>query len=195
MRPVPRYLLWRIGLAHATTQTSAAERDCLVRHATGRKRLVEIGVWEGVTTCRLRAAMSPDAILYGIDPYLPGRLGFSTHERIAHGDVGRLRNGRVEWLRMTGVQAAQKFVEDQQPPVDFIFIDGDHSYQGLRNDWEHWTRLLAPGAIAALHDSRSSATRQIDDAGSAQFTSQIILQDPRFSLAETVDTLTVMRRA
>src|SRR3954466_9025749 len=68
---------WFVGLAGPETQTTVAERDCLCRYAAGCRRVVEIGVWHGVTTCRLRGQMAADRILYAVDPYPVGRLGVS----------------------------------------------------------------------------------------------------------------------
>ncbi len=182
-----------MGLAQAETQTTDAERDCLSRHAAGRRRLVEIGVWHGVTTCRLRKAMAPDAAIFAVDPYPRGRLGFNMHRIIAHREVARVPNGRVHWVPQTGAEAAASLRD--YGPFDFVFIDGDHSYEGLQADWRGWRPLLAPGGIIALHDSRSTPERRIgDDAGSVRFTSEVILGDPDFTLAAAVDSLTVVRR-
>ncbi len=188
------FLLWSLGLAQAETQTTSAERECLARHAAEKKRLVEIGVWHGVTTCCLRQAMASDGTLFAVDPYPVGRLGFSAQRSIAHREVRRIHNGYVKWLRKTGAEAARDYLAAGEEPVDFVFIDGDHSYEGLRRDWQGWSPLLGPGGVVALHDSRSSAERLIDDAGSVIFTREVILHDPRFELLETIDTLTVLRR-
>ncbi|MBX3501795.1 MAG: class I SAM-dependent methyltransferase [Alphaproteobacteria bacterium] len=37
--------------------------------------------------------------------------------------------------------------------VDFAFVDGDHSYRGLRKDVFLVRELLKPGALMALHDT------------------------------------------
>ena len=189
MRALPHYLAWMFGLAEAETQTTAAERDCLAHHAAGRRALVEIGVWHGVTTKRLRASMSGDGCLTAVDPFQPGRLGFSLAERIARREVDTIRNGRVRWIRDTGSAAARG-----HGMVDFIFIDGDHSEAGLLADWTAWHPLVLPGGIVALHDSRSTPTRQIDDAGSVIVTRRDIVPDPRFEVVACVDSLTVLRR-
>jgi predicted O-methyltransferase YrrM len=193
MRVMVQFGLWCLGLAPAETQTSEAERECLVRYASGKKRIVEIGVWQGVTTCRLRQVMHPQGVLIGVDPFPKGRFGFSSHQVIAHREVERIPNGSVQWRLLTGVAAARAHRGDGGDPVDFVFIDGDHSYNGLRNDWEAWSNLIAPFGIIALHDSRSSTTSQIDNAGSVIFTKEVILPDSRFEVVETVDTLTVLR--
>lgn len=194
MRVLTHFLLWNAGLARAETQTSESERACLARHAAGRRRLVEVGVWHGVTTCRLRRAMNAEGILFGVDPYPPGRLGFSAQRVIARREVEKSSGGEVRWLRLTGVDAARLLIEACEPPLDFVFIDGDHSYEGLRGDWEAWSGLVAPGGVVALHDSCSSAEREIEDAGSVRYTRDVVRRDARYELAEVIDTLTVMRR-
>jgi predicted O-methyltransferase YrrM len=190
MKVLTHYVKWTLGLAAAETQTTSAERNCLSRHAWGRRRLVEIGVWHGVTTKRIRSVMNPDGVLTAVDPFPSGRLGISLQERIAHSEVGEVSNGTVTWVRTTGAEAARG-----HEPVDFVFIDGDHSEEGLLADWEAWSPLVEPGGIVALHDSRSSRRRVIDDAGSVKVTNEVILPDKRFELVETVDTLTVLERA
>ena len=98
MRVITHLLLWRLGLAKAETQTSEAERDCLARVAAGKKRLVEIGVWHGVTTCRLRKAMCPDGLLFAVDPYPVGRSGLqrTVANCAVRGFTSRQRKSRVD---------------------------------------------------------------------------------------------------
>jgi cephalosporin hydroxylase len=36
--------------------------------------------------------------------------------------------------------------------VDFLFIDGDHSYQGVKADFENYSPLVRPGGLVVLHD-------------------------------------------
>lgn len=194
MRVMTHFLLWNLGLAGAETQTSLAERDCLARHARGRRCLVEIGVWHGVTTCRLRAAMASDGVLFGVDPFPAGRLGFSAQWEIARKEVRKVANGTIRWVRLTGVEAARNHGSLETGPADFVFIDGDHSFDGLRGDWEAWSPIVSVGGVIALHDSCSSQSRPIGDAGSVSYTDQVIRLDPRFELVDTVDTLTVFRR-
>ena len=37
-------------------------------------------------------------------------------------------------------------------PVDFMFIDGDHSYEGVKADFYNFIPLLKSGGICAFHD-------------------------------------------
>ncbi len=36
--------------------------------------------------------------------------------------------------------------------LDFLFIDGDHSYEGVRNDYVMYSPFVRPGGIIAFHD-------------------------------------------
>lgn len=36
--------------------------------------------------------------------------------------------------------------------VDVLFIDGDHSYEGAKFDFDRYSKFVAPGGIIALHD-------------------------------------------
>ncbi len=184
------YLRYRLGLAAAATQTSPAEQDAIARWARGRRRCVEIGVWHGVNTRRIRDAMAADGVLAAVDPFPAGRLGVSFPALIARREVARSRNGTVRWLRTTGVDAGRAWTGT----VDFLFIDGDHAWDAIRGDWEAWSGHVEPGGVVCLHDSRSSAGRDIASAGSVRYTREVIARDPRFAVVETVETLTVLRR-
>ena len=37
-------------------------------------------------------------------------------------------------------------------PVDVLFIDGDHTYAGIRSDYEMYGPLVRDGGIVAFHD-------------------------------------------
>jgi len=193
MSTLGHFLKWRLGLASAQTQTTVAEREAIGRHAAGARFLAEIGVWHGVTTLVLRKAMAPTGTCFAIDPYPIGRLGVSFPQIIAHREVLKSNNGTICWVRDTGHQAALN-PSIAKAEFDFLFIDGDHSYDGLKRDWEAWRSRMRPGGIVALHDSRSTPIRNIDGAGSVIYTEKIILKDPWFDLIDTVDSLSVVRR-
>jgi len=42
--------------------------------------------------------------------------------------------------------------EFQGEPVDFLFIDGDHTAVGVRQDFEDYRHLVRPGGLIAFHD-------------------------------------------
>jgi hypothetical protein len=77
-------------------------------------------------------------------------------------------------------------------PLDFLFVDGDHSWAGLEGDWRDWTPHVVPGGVVALHDSRPMPDRDV--LGSVRFTTEIVLNHPGFAVVDTVDSLTVLER-
>lgn len=194
MSVLTHFLTWRLGLASAEAVTTAAEAECLTRHARGKKRLAEIGVWQGGTTRRLRAVMAPDATLFAVDPFPKGRLGFSTQRAIATREVEKTANGSVVWVRQTAAEAARTAPVREGGGFDLVFLDALHTYDGLREDWEAWAPLVASGGVIAIHDSRATPGGHAEDVGGVRFTNDVILKDPRFEAVEAVDSLTVLRR-
>ncbi len=182
------WLQYILGRRAADTQVSAAERECVARHAAGRRQLVEIGVMHGATTGLLRSVMHPDGSITAIDPHRPGRLGISFERLIAVREVKRYRRGRAALLRKLSYEAAAGWTE----PIDFLFVDGDHSWTGIERDWRDWSPFVIPGGIVALHDSRSVPSRA--DLDSVRYTQEVILRDKWFRPVEAVDSLTVLER-
>ncbi|WP_049982659.1 class I SAM-dependent methyltransferase [Halorubrum sp. BV1] len=41
---------------------------------------------------------------------------------------------------------------DDQESIDFLFIDGDHSYEGVKQDFQMYADLMADDGIVAFHD-------------------------------------------
>lgn len=182
------WLVHGMGLGAAPTQLTAAERACLVRHATNRRSLVEIGVMFGASSALMRGVMAPDALWTGIDPHPPGRLGVSFERRVAERELARVPRGRAELLRAWSHEAAA----DWSRPIDLLFIDGDHSWEGIERDWRGFSPHVVPGGVVVLHDSRSLPGRE--DLDSVRYTQTVVRADERFRLVEEVDSMTVVER-
>jgi predicted O-methyltransferase YrrM len=86
-------------------------------------------------------------------------------------------------------------VESQLPKqFDFIFVDGDHSFEGLKNDWQIVLRRLSPGGIVCLHDTSVPASEPYRRLGSSAFFDSQIGPHPDFEWIECCHTLNVLRR-
>jgi predicted O-methyltransferase YrrM len=78
---------------------------------------------------------------------------------------------------------------------DFIFVDGDHSVEGITRDWKDWAPRVRPGGLIALHDTEvASANPHVASLGSFWFFQNVIRFDSRFETLEQVDTLSILRR-
>jgi predicted O-methyltransferase YrrM len=179
-----------LGRDTPATQTSRAERDLLAKCLPGRRRIVEIGVFEGFTTRVLAEASDAEAKVYGVDPFLCGRAGISWSLFIArHHNKRSLATGKLELVRNFSTE-----VGDRIPcPVDFVFIDGDHSLEGITADWDFWSRRVDPGGIIALHDViAGDGVPPSKLFGSHAHFRETISRDPRFSVVDQVDSLAVL---
>src|ERR1700733_1962956 len=136
-----RWLMHSLGWRKADTQTTLTERECLARHARNKQSLVEIGVMHGVGTALLRKVMDPSGTLTAIDPPPRGRLGISFERLIALREIHAQSGGKVVLLRQFSYEVAAVWNND----IDFLFVDGDHSWRGIDRDWRDWSRFIAVG--------------------------------------------------
>ena len=188
-------MLYAVGLQRAATQVTPAELECLLVHARSKQRLLEIGVYEGASTTLLIGAAAGDAHVYAVDPFLKGRLGICWAKGIALKQIaiGIRSNADVR------VHVVEQFSHDAAAAIegsfDFMFIDGDHSLEGIRQDWDDWSGRVNDGGIIALHDTRvPSHNPGVAQLGSFQYFQSTIRVDPRFDLLQQVESLSILRR-
>lgn len=186
------FLKYIAGIDPPQTQTTLAEQQALATYAEGKNMVVEIGVFEGFTTEILARSMSPKGKLYGIDPFFKGKLGVCYGELICK---HYLKKNRLLDRVVLIPKLSWEAVNDVKENIDFIFIDGDHSYEGLRRDWNDWSGKIIPGGCAALHDTQLSSNASTEKRmGSHIFFEDAISRDTRFDIVEQVDSLNILRR-
>lgn len=54
-------------------------------------------------------------------------------------------------VRGFSTQVVEK-IQAITPAIDLLFIDGDHSYEGVKADWDAYKAFLKPGSIVVFHD-------------------------------------------
>lgn len=62
---------------------------------------------------------------------------------------------RPRLIQSTSEEAYYNFFVLQDIKLDFIFIDGDHSYEGVKKDFELYSTLLTDKGIIVIHDTDS----------------------------------------
>ncbi len=109
--------------------------------------IVEIGVLDGLTTREMaKVAQVP---IYGIDPIIPD----SMNKRLIGNDEKIKQNLSFYPKFVFFKDYSFNVVKNWQQPFDFIFIDGDHTYDAVKQDFDQWFPLLSQGGIIAFHDS------------------------------------------
>jgi predicted O-methyltransferase YrrM len=75
-------------------------------------------------------------------------------------------------------------------PLDFLFIDGDHSYSGVRQDWQMYSPFVTAGSLIAFHDIvpdhalRFGIQTEHDAGGVHEFWREIKLSFPHHEFVE-----------
>ena len=145
------------GLIPPRPMHSDGEAALLERLAPGRRTVVEIGTYEGSSAVVFARAMDRDATLHLIDSYEGNALlfGWQGTERATRRVMERAtreRGGpRIEWH----VARSTEVAEGWSAAIDLLFIDGDHSEEGTRRDWDGFSPHVAVGGVVIFHDARA----------------------------------------
>lgn len=153
----PRAALVTVGAKRRGAKQKTREFSRLVRLVAKRKPSVvlEIGTMHGGTLwawCRLAAK---DSLLISVD--LPGGDFGGGYE---HSHAKKLRSyarGRQRLDLLAGdshdfgtLRRVQQVLGGRI--VDLLFIDGDHTYEGVRRDFAMYGPLVGEGGLVAFHD-------------------------------------------
>lgn len=117
--------------------------------------VVEIGTAAGGTLYLWTRLARPDALIVSID--LPGGqfgggyipLRTPLYRRFAR-ERQTLHLLRADSHAISTLENLTKLLKGA--PIDFLFIDGDHTYEGIKRDWEMYSPLVRRGGLIAVHD-------------------------------------------
>lgn len=115
---------------------------------------VEIGVRDGGYSKTLMEA-NPNLLLYGVDPYEPHqgyrdhvrKSTFEAFEKEAHDKLDGFKN--YHFIRDYSDKAVERFDDNS---LDFVYIDGDHSFYNCTQDIELWSKKVRHGGIISGDD-------------------------------------------
>lgn len=148
---------FQVGTEILMTQ---ADINCLasLANAASPETAVEIGCWSGGSS-RIISCFAKR--LYCIDHWMedPTQHGFFVPGRFAKQNP---RDKFIEFCRnMEGylhvsifpcVGPSETWAAVWRVPIDFLFIDGDHTYEGCKGDILGFGKHVRPGGIIAGHD-------------------------------------------
>jgi predicted O-methyltransferase YrrM len=119
------------------------------------KTVVEVGTSKGGTLFLWARLASPDAHLVSID--LPGGENNWAYPRWKEPFYKSFasQNQKIDLLR--GNSQSEAMIEELKKilgnkPIDFLFIDADHTYEGVKKDYELYSPLVSSGGVIAFHD-------------------------------------------
>lgn len=124
---------------------------------------VEVGAWLGRSTAYMAGEIMRRGLpvrFFAVDTWAgtPGDGAMEVTAALNNGDLypawdrNMRRAGVRDYvcpLQMRSVHAAVTFPYQS---LDFIFIDGDHSYRSVRADLDAWLPRLRAGGVIAGHD-------------------------------------------
>ena len=122
----------------------------------GFKTGIEIGTAYGgcanhlLTECKLER-------LYCVDPFkfypdMPGLFDQDDYTRLRSQTYKRLAAHKgVEFFLLNSKDAFESFT-NRKIQVDFVFLDGLHTYEMVKWEIEHYSKLIRPGGALIGHD-------------------------------------------
>jgi hypothetical protein len=142
--------------------------------------LVELGTYLGTSYCgfcQAIATQGPPTRVLAVDTWLgDAHSGSMTPESLAnfraHHDP---RYGTFSTLlQMTFDEAVTRFRDCE---IDLLHIDGYHTYEAVRHDFEIWRSKLSPRSVILFHD----VAEPVDDFGVWKLWDELISQFPSFT--------------
>jgi MMP 1-O-methyltransferase len=150
--------------------------------------IVEVGSFRGRSTTAL-ALGAKGAPVYAIEPHesFQGIYGteFGPQDRRAFFE-NMLRVGVVEDVRLVNL-SSEVVSRGWTRSIGLLWIDGDHTPEGVRRDFEAWERFLRPGGVVAFHDALDP------DGGPAQLIEGLLADS--FEQVAAADRLIALRRS
>ncbi len=119
------------------------------------RTVVEIGTEKGGTLYAWCRIAQPDAKIVSID--LPGGAfgGGYTLNDVKKFRAYKKKNQKLYFLRKDSHRQSTKkelLKKLNGRKIDFLMIDGDHKYAGVRKDWQLYSPLVKQNGLIVFHD-------------------------------------------
>jgi predicted O-methyltransferase YrrM len=122
----------------------------LARDAQGGP-FAEIGRFKGGSTLVFAAALPAGSELWSYDLHVALRPDMPGEELDAELRGALDRFGLAQKVHL--LVADSRTVDPPAEPLELLFIDGDHSYEGAKADFARWGAFVRPGGHLLFHDA------------------------------------------
>ena len=153
------------------------------------KKILEIGTANGGTLFLLCKILSPNSVISSID--LPeGKYGgdFYPEWKIPLYESFAKSTQKIHLIRDDShdikiLAKLKKTLEGEK--LDFVLIDGDHSYNGVKQDFEMYSCLVKHGGMIAFHDIKNGPKEYV--GGVPKFWEEISSRFPSIEIINEDD--------
>jgi predicted O-methyltransferase YrrM len=118
------------------------------------KLIAEIGSYVGASACCFGAALleNKDGKIFCIDTWNNDSMTEGYRDTWAEFCLNTKKYSKfIVPVRGISVQVANEVCQ-YTSKLDLLFIDGNHSYEGVKSDWETYKKFLFPGSLVVFHD-------------------------------------------
>lgn len=166
----------------------------LVDHVDGA--LVEIGSYKGKSTVALalgsQCLTSRKRPVYAIDPFrLPGHPAFPVEYE--EDFIRNIQRAGIAPHVIPIKKFSQEAYHDCPPSIAALFIDGDHSYEGVKHDITHYASRVTPGGIIAFHDYSYKHTPGVEEPGVTRAVDELC-SNPNYVVVNDYNSLRLVRK-
>jgi predicted O-methyltransferase YrrM len=143
-------------LNHGVASLQIDEAALLYRLARDAKNgpFAEIGRFKGGSTFVFASALPDGVELWSYDLHLALRPDMPGAALDAELQDALERYGLAHKVHLE--VADSHTVDPPAEPLELLFVDGDHSYEGARADYERWSAFVGPQGHLLFHDAVDS---------------------------------------
>jgi len=120
-------------------------------------KILEVGSWTGLSACALGTIANKYEGDLTIVDWFKGNPNSHLYDEARYNNIRNICEDNLKYcevnnvtiMEMTSLEASKKFKDFT---FDLIFLDGDHRYEGVKNDIQIWLPKVKPTGILCGHD-------------------------------------------
>ena len=127
--------------------------------------ILEIGSYKGKSTICLAGGSEEGkkVRIIAVDPHMTDleQKVFNNGSSSLEDFKRNIANSGLESFIELIVKKSEDAVVGWNKPIEFLWIDGDHSYEGAKLDFDLWSPFLVDGGVVAFHDSNDHLVQKV----------------------------------